>query len=384
MKILMLSMGSIHFFRWAEQLKDSGLEIFWFDILDGGVKSPRLDWADQKVGWKKRFDYPGRIFLKNKIPFIHKFIQFFNDKKTSTEFEHYLNEVKPDVVHSFVMYMSCFPILEVMKKNLKIKWIYSAWGNDLYYYKNVPKRLSEIKETLPHINYMFADCTRDFHIARELGFKGEYLGTFPTGGGYELNEYKPYKKELEKRNTILIKGYQHKFGRANKVLEAIALLKKLLNNYLIVVYAANEEVSNKVLELNLNNWENFTFLGQIPHKELLKIKGKTLIYIGNSISDGTPNTLLEAFIMGAFPIQSNPGGATTEWITHKKNGLLLEDPENTEAIADQIAYALSHPKMLQDGIDFNTNEIIPLLEREYVRENILEKYNKIESTLQLC
>ncbi len=34
MKILMVSMSSLHFIRWVDQLKDSGHEVFWFGIND--------------------------------------------------------------------------------------------------------------------------------------------------------------------------------------------------------------------------------------------------------------------------------------------------------------------------------------------------------------
>ena len=50
---------------------------------------------------------------------------------------------------------------------------------------------------------------------------------------------------------------------------------------------------------------------------------KSFVYIGNSISDGMPNTMLEAMTMGAFPIQSNPGGVTEEIVENEVNGLLL-------------------------------------------------------------
>jgi glycosyltransferase involved in cell wall biosynthesis len=381
MKILMVSMVSLHYFRWTEQLRNSGHELYWFDVLDGGEKIERLDFVYQRVGWRQKWNFPGRFFFKKHLLLLYKWIEIINTKSTEKSFEKFLIEVKPDVVHSFVLYMSCYPILNVMKRNPNIKWIYSAWGNDLFFYRKDNVRLKEIMETLPYLDYMFADCTRDFHIAKELGFKGEYLGTFPTGGGYDLDEYLPYLKVLEKRKIILIKGYQHKFGRVNNVLEAITRLKKQLKEYQIVVYADNQQVRTKVVELGLNKWDNFSTLGRVNHKELLKVKGASLIYIGNSTSDGTPNTLLEAMIMGAFPIQSNPGGATAEWINHKKNGLLLEDPEDAGAIAEEIAYAIENPAMLKDGISYNTNNILPILEREYVGRKVLRAYKKIEQSL---
>jgi hypothetical protein len=46
--------------------------------------------------------------------------------------------------------------------------------------------------------------------------------------------------------------------------------------------------------------------------------GQSILHIGNSISDGMPNALLEAMGMGAFPIQSNPGKVSEEVIRRSK------------------------------------------------------------------
>src|SRR5690606_22864170 len=112
------------------------------------------------------------------------------------------------------------------------------------------------------------------------------------------------------RKTILIKGYQGLLGRCNVILRAISNLHYELKDYEILVFAANSEVENFAKEAGLKKWNNFKVVGKISHEEVLRIMGETNIYIGNCISDGTPNTMLEALIMGAFPIQSNPGGAT--------------------------------------------------------------------------
>lgn len=38
MKILMVSIPTLHFFRWANQLQDAGHEVYWFDIT--GMSKP--------------------------------------------------------------------------------------------------------------------------------------------------------------------------------------------------------------------------------------------------------------------------------------------------------------------------------------------------------
>ena len=45
MKILMVSMPTLHFFRWSNQLKDVGHEVYWFDITGMSVPVAKINWS---------------------------------------------------------------------------------------------------------------------------------------------------------------------------------------------------------------------------------------------------------------------------------------------------------------------------------------------------
>ncbi len=379
----MVSMFSNHFFRWTEQLKDSGHEVYWIDVFDSNTKVHKIDFAHQIIGWRNKIKYPGRYKIKKGFPRLDDFINKFNQRKLVDVFEDQLEIIQPDIVHSFVMFSACVPILKVMNKHKNIPWIFSAWGNDLYYLQNDPKHLKGMKIAFKRINYMFADCKRDFKIAKKYNFKGEYLGTFPTGGGYELDKYNSYSKQFEERKTILIKGYQNTFGRCNTVLKAVLSLKKELSKFNIIVFGADQAVFEFMDSAKeLQKMPNLNVLGQLSHEHVLKLMGESLLYIGNSTSDGMPNTLLEAIVMDVFPIQSNPGGATEEIIVNGKNGLLIENPENIDEIRDLIQKAISDKGSLKSGIEYNFKNIKPKLEREAVKKQVLEKYRLIEKNLK--
>lgn len=383
MKILMVSMFSIHFFRWTEQLKNSGHEVYWIDVFDSNTKVEMIDFTNQIIGWRNKFKYPGRYKIKHEFPRLNNFVNKFNQRKLVDVFEEQLKIIKPDIVHSFVMFSACVPILKVMNKHKNIPWIFSAWGNDLYYLQNDPNHLKGMKIALKRINYMFADCKRDFKIAEKYNFKGEYLGTFPTGGGYEFDRYNSYSKQFEERKIILIKGYQSTFGRCNTVLKAILGLKKELSEFNIIVFGADPAVYEFIDSLEgVKKMPNLKIWGQLPHEQVLKLMGESLLYIGNSISDGMPNTLLEAIVMDVFPIQSNPGGATEEIIVNGENGLLIENPGNVEEIRNLIQKAISDKRFLKSGIEYNFKNIKPKLEREAVKKQVIEKYRLIEKNLK--
>lgn len=371
MKILMVSMNSIHFRRWTKQLEDSGHEVYWFDILGSEGKIKELGWVQQKTDWRLKVK-KGRYFFK-KIPILKKLLE--NDLER--EFEKYLDLVKPDVVHSFVLYLSCAPILEVMKKHQNVKWVYSAWGNDLFYYQQFSNYKKDIDKVLPFLDYMFADCIRDLNLAKELGFKGKTLGSFPGGGGYHFNLIDEEIKEVRERNSIIIKGYQGEKHRGLNVLKALEIIE--VENP-IIFFSTDQELidyyndSKRLKKKNIKFYKKGDYLS---HKELCRLMNRSLIYIGNNLSDGMPNTMLEAICFGAFPIQSNPGGASAEVIKDGVNGLLINDCENVNEIADKIKLAISDNELLKKSFIYNM-EFRNQLEYSVIKEGVLKKYKLVE------
>ncbi len=380
MKILMVSINSIHFERWTNQLHKSGHEVHWFNVRDGGY-SESLSWVNQIRGWKFKFlNNKARVFLKKRWPWLYKKLSFLIENSTEKAFEKVLLEIQPDVVHSFVLYISCVPVLQVMQRYPDVKWMYSSWGSDLFYFQNQPNFLNNIKRVLPRVNYMFSDCNRDFKLAKTYGFKGEFLGVFPGGGGYPINDYEPYILPVNQREIILVKGYQGRSGKAITVIKALESISDKLKNHPVVVFGADSEVEDYIVKNNLKNKFELTVrtkLEFLPQMELIKLMGQALIYIGNSNSDGMPNTLLESVIMGAFPIQSNPGGATAEIIEDGKNGFLIEDCNNSIEIEKLIVKTINNMELLQSAHTYNQLKIKPNLERTKISKEVIAKYNSI-------
>lgn len=380
----MLSIFAPHFFNWTEQLRNSGHEVYWMDIFDSNTQVPQIDFVHQITGWRYKLDYPGRYYLKKQAPAVARLINFFNERDLQKQLDKKLREIQPDVVHSFVMYLATAPLREVMKKHSNIRWIYSSWGSDLYYYRKKKKELEEMNKTFPELNYMFTDCYRDYQIALENGFSGKFLGVFPGGGGFNFNLTDHLMQEQDLRNIILVKGYQGLHGRCIPVLKALWEIKEKINSYEVIVFGAGKEVYDFIEQSPLKNWHVLQVLGNLSHLKVMQLMGEAYLYIGNSLSDGTPNTLLEAIVMGAFPVQSNPGGATAETIEEGKNGFLITNPEAEDEIAFKIRRALSEKNIVVEGVKYNLREIKPRLERGRVRERVLSKYRCIEQNIKLA
>lgn len=383
MKILLVSMPSIHVKRWIENLKLSSHDIYWFDVISrGDFYSDIIDNDNKFIDWQKRKvpNIKGEFFLSKKFPKFYSKIQPILEVTVTEKLETIINEIKPDVVHSFEMQSCCYPILKTMKKFPSIKWIYSCWGSDLYYYQQFRNDKKIINKVLKRIDYLITDCNRDYKLAQHLGFNGGFLGVIPGGGGFKEGIVKKYSLPFNKRKTILIKGYEHKFGRALNVIKALENIQTRIKDFEIVVFGAHSKV------LNYINKKSLPFIvynsSELEHKSILELMGQSLIFIGNSFSDGVPNTLLEAIALQAFPIQSNPGNATKEYIENRRNGLLIKDVNDVIEIQAHIVYALNNLQMIENSYGMNSDLFKERLEYKNVNLDILDLYYNIENIVK--
>lgn len=367
-------MPSIHVVRWIENLKDAPFELYWYDILDKG-KLETLETVVQFSGHKKRKipHIKGEFYLSKKKPKLYNAIRSLLEVTENELLEKILIEIQPDIVHSFEMQNCSYPIVKTMNKFPQIQWIYSCWGSDIFYYKNLQEHAPKIKAVLQRVDFMITDCQRDYELAKELGFKGTHLGIIPGGTGYKIEESKKDYTPLSDRNTILVKGYEHQFGRALNVIKALETIA--ISDYQVVVFGAHQSVADYIKNKNLT-FKVFSRHG-LTHEELMQWMGRSLLYIGNSISDGIPNTLLEAILMGAFPIQSNPGNVTAEIISNGVNGFLIEEPENSDHIAHIINKALSDKNLLNQAIIKNSQIAEERLDFETNKIKVLHIYNSL-------
>ena len=208
-----------------------------------------------------------------------------------------------------------------------------------------------------------------------MGFLGTHVCVIPGGTGYKLEGLEKYKLPVAERKIILVKGYENEFGRGLNIIKALQQLKL---DYEIVVFGSHINVINYIIANKLE-FKVFDRHG-LSHQELMELMGKSLLYIGNSISDGIPNTLLEALVMGAFPIQSNPGGATAEIVENGVNGFLIENPESIMDIQNIILKFLSSPQLVKDAVKINCKLAQERLDYETNRVKVISIYNLINAT----
>jgi glycosyltransferase involved in cell wall biosynthesis len=108
---------------------------------------------------------------------------------------------------------------------------------------------------------------------------------------------------------------------------------------------------------------------------MLRLYGRARVSIGLSISDAISTNLLEAMVMGAFPIQSCTACAD-EWIVDGERGFIVP-PEDPEPIAAAIRRAVTEDVLVDRAAELNTQTAQERLDQEKIRPQVIAMYEKI-------
>lgn len=382
--------------RWIEQVVDTDWDIHVYGTSDG-VIHPSFRNVTMYTQ-TSRSAVPEQIVFRPAWPFsrgTNRLKRVFTKLANilipdpSHDIAKLIKKLKPDLIHTLKMQDEAYYVLkakQLLGGSLPCPWIYSVWGSDIYFYQHIEESLPRIKQVLSSCDYLITDNPRDETLAEEHGFTGEMLGVFPTGGGYNVQQMweKYYCKAVSQRQIIAIKGYQAEMGgQALMSLEAIARCGKIFSGYKIVIHSAIgtyasayfadvEKKAQKVSELCDVPIE---FLPYGPPEAIWELFGKSRIALAISNTDGTPNAMLEAVIMGAYPIQSNTGGLE-EWINDGENGSLVpyDNPDRT-AIA--LKNAVQNNNLIERAAQINYQIADTRLRRDIIQKRIIEIYSEI-------
>ena len=384
----------VHSARWISQLSETGWEIHLFDPLNRLIH-PDLRQTHVHTGWKKpsvppttrvSYRWPflrGRHAIERELPALWRRIV----PEPGQRLAHLIRRQRPDCIHSFGLQHhseAVLQALDLLPGHLGIPWIYSCRGSDIYYFQSDPQQLTNIRRVLESCDFYMCNCERDVRLARRHGFRGELLGLFQGGGGFPIQEMRDLRSPLppSERRTLAIKGLETQFGRGLLTLEALRLCARHLSPFRLVVYQAQPEVELAAREMAASTGLHVEVIPRTSPQEIWKLFGSSRLSIGISRSDGVPNTMLESMIMGAFPIQTDPGGASGEWIEDGDNGLLVP-PDDPEKIAAAISRSLQDDDAVDRAAELNRLLTSERLDREVVRQQAIAAYRHVVETPQL-
>ncbi|HEU5459628.1 MAG TPA: glycosyltransferase family 4 protein [Pyrinomonadaceae bacterium] len=390
MRILFVTLGeSIHAARWIKQLQGQGWDIHVFPHSAYDGVHPELedltfhnlvqppDGNISKTVRQTGLSWPLPRGRRRTTAVLQSFDYF----KQPARLARVIRELQPDLIHSLEMQRCSYLTLagrKLLNGGPLPPWIYSSWGSDIFFFGRRPDHQPRIREVLSSCDYFIADCERDVQLAKDFGLRGEVLGVAPANGGFDLTRIRRLGSGLPtpSRKVIAVKGYHDETwgGRALNALEALRLSATQLQGFEVVIFSATSEVKSRAEALANVAGLKITILPASPNDEIIKLMGRARIAIGIGLTDGSPISLLEAMIMGAFPIQADTV-STAEWIRDGENGFLVP-PEDPASIAAAIQRALIDNELVERAAKLNQGIADERLDQAVLRPRIIDMYKK--------
>lgn len=387
MRILFVAMpDSVHTARWVRQVAGLGWDLHLFPVYHAW---PHLELVDVTVhDGVFRYRPPGlngSVRLRGIWPFrkwLQPMLWLANQTRLRCDGKKLTNlirKLRPDIVHSLEFQHSGYMTLEAKEKLGEHfpQWIATNWGSDIYLFGRLTEHQDRIRRLLAACDYYGCECQRDVRLGHDFGLKGEVLPVLPNTGGFDLaySQGLRHKGPPSGRRLIVLKGYQHWAGRALVGLRAITLCADVLRDYRVAVYSAEADVR---IAAELAAHSTGLTIEAIPpcsHEDVLRLYGSARAYIGLSISDAISTSLLEAMVMGAFPIQSCTSCAD-EWIIDGESGILVP-PEDPEPIAAALRRVLADDTLVDRAADINARVAVERLDQEVIRPQVIAMYEKV-------
>jgi glycosyltransferase involved in cell wall biosynthesis len=386
--------NSVHTARWLSQLADEKWDIHLFPV-DEAPLHPDLHNVTVHGLFRKRFSdldvsvrqtglwWPFRRGATRMGNALERLLPHVTDR--SARLARVIRRIKPDVVHSLEMQHAGYLTLSARKYlgGTFPTWIVTNWGSDIFLFGRLSEHVEKIRAVLSACDYYACECRRDVKLARTFGFKGEVLPVLPNAGGYDLKRIGPLRKPgpTSARRLIVLKGYQGWAGRALVGLRAIELCAESLKGYRVAVYTVGPDVKIAAELVAQSTGIPIEIVPCCSHEDMLRLQGRARVSIGLSISDAISTSLLEAMVMGSFPIQSNTSCAD-EWLQNGKTGLLVH-PEDPEAVAAAIRHAVSDDALVDHAADVNTRLVAERLDYSMIRSQVIAMYENVAANAYL-
>jgi glycosyltransferase involved in cell wall biosynthesis len=390
MRILLVAMStSIHTARWICQIAGQGWDVHLFPSIDHWTEiHPELrDVTVHHSGFRRqRSRQPGVRFsgvsLGQRLATLCRARDATGHDPSyrARQLARLLDTLRPDIVHSLEIQHAGYLMVEARKlaRQPLPPWIVTNWGSDIYLFGRLAAHAPRVREVLASCDYYSCECRRDVTLAKSYGFVGRVLPVFPNTGGFDLALASSLRSPgpVSKRRVVMLKGYQHWAGRALVGLAALTRCKDVLSGYEVVIYSATADVAIAAELFGQDTGIPIRLLPRdSPHEQVLRHHGMARVSVGVSISDAISTSLLEAIVMGSFPVQSCTACAD-EWITDGTTGLLVP-PDDPELLAAAIRRALTDDDLVNRAAELNRHTATARLDRAKVAPMVAELYRTV-------
>lgn len=290
---------------------------------------------------------------------------------------------KPDVIHSLRIQDEAYITHRALQlQNHRPAWIVSTWGSDIFHYGRFPEHASQIRAVMKACDVVITDCQRDVRLAVEFGATCDKLPfpeSVPGTGGLDLRELGQLRREVRpsaRIRFVVPKAFDNQYNRFRSLLPGLHELLSECANVEVEVFRNNDERGQQLEgALPAEARQRLKLYDHIPHPQMLRHLAQARAVVSPSISDGTPNVMLEAMALGALPVMS-PLESIHEWVADGRNGLLA-DAEDPIALANALKRAWQDDDLVDEASRLNWDIISERADRALIRPRVLQLYRDL-------
>jgi len=213
----------------------------------------------------------------------------------------FANRFDPDLVHALRI-----PFEGIAVTPITASWptAISIWGQDLARQAPAAPRLAAAtRRSLTSIRGLHADCHRDVALAAEWGAPAGAISLVAAGNmGFDAGLFNAEGARFSERQLIVCpRGH----GSQINYMGFLRVADRITRTFPHVSFVAPRLLGNPAAEQARRQSahpDRIILTGHLSQSELAQIYKNSLAVVSPSISDGTPNSVLEGMSCGAVPI----------------------------------------------------------------------------------
>jgi glycosyltransferase involved in cell wall biosynthesis len=289
---------------------------------------------------------------------------------------------KPDIIHTLGLDSASF-LYEETRRLFQAQsgvWVVQVRGGpDLDLNRHLQSHARNIQNVLGACDQLIADNEQNYEILRSMGVPESRLaplGVVPGTGGIDVKALSTRWSGLpSQRSRVIVcpKTYEAPSSKILPVFEAIRLAwPRLRPCRIYLLWAIQPEIYSWFAKLPDEIRDSCTLLKHIPRDEALDLFLQARVVLAPSLTDGIPNSMLEAMACGAFPIVSPIDTLRP----------LLQSPTNTifarnlypDEIGGALERALNDDGLVDAAARKNLEFVGRQANRDFIRPHVIRYY----------
>jgi glycosyltransferase involved in cell wall biosynthesis len=300
-----------------------------------------------------------------------------------------IKQWNPDIIHTLGFDSASYFYLRTRKQFGLAgigRWIAQARGGpDIALQKYSPDFVPLIHEVFKNCDHFIADNQQNYDYALSAGLTQEKvsnpgMGVVSGAGGMDVDALRAmWQQYPSKRERVIVwpKAYELYTSKALPVFEAILKVWDRIQPCRIeMLWMVQSDIKIWYEKLFPEHIKAgcFTY-GRLSREETLARIANARVMIAPSLSDGIPNTMMEAMALGAAPLVS-PLDTIVPVVKNEENVIFARNLYPDE-IADALVRLMSDDNLVDQMAENNLVRIRAMADRQQVRERALIYYEEV-------